>query len=101
VKPGAGDVPLRVKFVGAQLRELRKLSYAMVEAFGLDRRIAAYKGTRPIRLYPWDFDCLEAVVDEAVREAEAVPRPRPSRLLTLRNLQTRIQTLRKEAYKDR
>jgi len=45
----------------------------MAEAFGLDRKIAAYKGTRPITLYRWDLECLMDVIDMALADQRAYP----------------------------
>jgi hypothetical protein len=45
----------------------------MAEAFGLDRRIEAYSGKRPIGLYRWDLDCLLAVMDLALKDLRAYP----------------------------
>jgi hypothetical protein len=39
----------------------------MAEAFGLDRKIENYKGTRALTLYRWDLDCLMDVIDQALR----------------------------------
>jgi len=100
VKPGPRDVRVRVTISGAELRELKRLSWAMVESFGLDRRIDAYKGTRPIELYRWDLDCLATVLDEAVRGAETSRRGRTQGLRPLRSLQARIHSLRQTAYED-
>lgn len=99
MKPCAGDVPVRAKISGAELRELKKLTGAMAEAFGLDRRIEAYQGKRPIQFYRWDLDCLEAVVDGAVREAESCRKRIPG-LRVLKRLQARIHELVEEAYRD-
>ncbi len=44
----------------------------MAEAFGLDRRIEAYSGKRPIGLYRWDLNCLLAVMALALSERETV-----------------------------
>jgi hypothetical protein len=98
MRPGSRDVPVRVKFVGAELRELKKLAWAMAESFGLDSRVAAYLGKRPIQLYRWDLDCIEMAVDDAVKEAEAARRGKPSRLSALKRLQARIHALREKAY---
>jgi hypothetical protein len=98
MRPGSADVPVRVEISGAELRELKKLTGAMAESFGLDRRIAAYQGKRPIQLYRWDLDCLESAVDEAAREARAAPRGSASRVGALKHLQARIHALREKAY---
>lgn len=51
MKPGKNDIPYKVLITGLELVVLHKLTWCMFEAFGLDRKIAAYKGTRPITLY--------------------------------------------------
>jgi hypothetical protein len=66
---------------GDELRELKRHTGAMAEAFGLDRKIENYKGTRPLTLYRWDLDCLLAVIDFALRDERDYPdRSAPSYL---------------------
>jgi len=48
MKPRKHDVPIKLKISGRQLEELQKYTVDMCEAFGLDRKIEKYKGTRPI-----------------------------------------------------
>ena len=45
----------------------------MAEAFGLDRRIENYQGKRPIGLFSWDFDCLLAVIEDALDDPKEYP----------------------------
>ncbi|MBI3272661.1 MAG: hypothetical protein HYZ53_26980 [Planctomycetes bacterium] len=96
--PGSKDTPVRIKIVAAGLRELKKLTGAMAESFGLDRRIDAYQGKRPIQLYSWDLDCLIDVIDEALNDPHSSPRRRPSRFTALAVLHSRLKQLREEAY---
>jgi hypothetical protein len=50
----------------------------MAEAFGLDRKIENYKGTRPLTLYRWDLECLMDVIDMALkREPDRRSRSKP------------------------
>jgi len=58
VKPGPGDHRHKLLICGDELRELKRHTYAMAEAFGLDTKIENYTGTRPITLYRWDLECL-------------------------------------------
>ena len=51
MKPGKSDIPIKRKISGRQLEELQKHTWQMCEAFGLDRKIENYKGTRPISFY--------------------------------------------------
>jgi len=63
MKPLSGDYRHKLLISGAELRELKKHTDSMVEAFGLDRKIEKYQGTRPITLYRWDLECLMDVID--------------------------------------
>ena len=45
----------------------------MVEAFGLDRRIANYQGVRPIGLYRWDIECLFDVINSVLTDTDYYP----------------------------
>ena len=58
----------RFSFTGDELHELKRFTIDMAEAFGLDRRIEAYSGKRPIGFYRWDLDCLLAVMDLALKD---------------------------------
>lgn len=73
MKPGSRDHRHKLLISGAELRELKKHSYSMVEAFGLDRKIENYQGTRPITLYRWDLDCLLSVIDLALNDERDYP----------------------------
>ena len=63
MKPGRRDIRHKMLITGDELRELKRHADSMVEAFGLDRKIESYKGTRPITLYRWDLECLMDVID--------------------------------------
>lgn len=79
---------------------LHKLADLMYESFGLDRRIEAYRGTRPITLYSWDLDCIEAVLFTALKDpAEAEITTAPE-LLALQRLDERFQELFKAREHD-
>ncbi len=66
MKPGPNDTRYRVLITGRELEELKKLTWLMAEAYGLDRRIEAYQGRQPITLYSWDLDCLIDVTAHAL-----------------------------------
>lgn len=55
MKPGSKDIKTNVLILGQELTELKRHTWLMDEAFGLDSRIEEYKGTRPIGLYSWEF----------------------------------------------
>src|ERR1700676_5070865 len=73
MKPYSGDYQHKQLISGAELRELKKHTYSMVEAFGLDRKIEKYQGTRPITLYRWDLECLMDVIDLALKDESDYP----------------------------
>lgn len=73
IKPGSRDKKIPVLISGHELLELKKFTWMMSEAFGLDRRIENYQGKRPIGLYSWDFECLLDVLDSAVKHKEEYP----------------------------
>ena len=68
MKPGSRDHRHKLLICGDELRELKRHTYAMAEAFGLDAKIENYKGTRPITLYRWDLECLLDVIDLALED---------------------------------
>ena len=62
----------------------------MAEAFGLDRKIENYKGSRPITLYRWDLDCLMDVIDFALRDGRDYPDRSAPGYLALKRLGERL-----------
>jgi len=68
MKPGPRDHRHKLLICDDELRELKRHTYAMAEAFGLDAKIDKYKGTRPITLYRWDLECLLDVIDVALED---------------------------------
>jgi len=68
MKPLPGDHRHRLLIKGKELTALQSLTWAMAEAFGLDRKIEKYKGTRPLTLYRWDLECLMEVIDVALKD---------------------------------
>lgn len=73
MKPGSKDHRHKLLISGDELRELKKHTSRMVEAFGLDRKIEDYQGTRPLTLYRWDLDCLLSVIDLALKDERHYP----------------------------
>ena len=98
MKPGPRDRRYPILITGRQLAELKRFTWSMAEAFGLDRRIESYQGKRPIGLYRWDLDCLEAVVAMALDDAEAYPAKSGPEYAAMKQLAGRIQRLRQKAY---
>lgn len=91
MKPGRGDVKLAILITGDELDELKRFTIDMVEAFGLDRRIEAYAGKRPIGLYSWDADCLLAVIDNALKDERAYSDRASSGYAALKRLKARLE----------
>jgi hypothetical protein len=91
MKPGSKDIKLNVLITGDELIELQRHTYQMAEAFGLDRRIDNYRGKRPIGLYSWDFDCLLAVIENALDDPLDYPDKGNPGYKTLKKLYSRLK----------
>ncbi len=70
MKLGPKDKKYQILITGQELEELKKLTWSMAEAFGLDTRIDKYLGKRPIGFYPWDLDCLDDAISMALDDEE-------------------------------
>lgn len=68
MKPGSNDKKYYILITGQELVELKKYTWVMVEAFGMDRKIERYQGTKPIGFWRWDLDCLEAVLNGVLKD---------------------------------
>ena len=90
-RPGPNDAKLTILITGDELDELKRFTIDMVEAFGLDRRIEAYSGKRPIGFYRWDLDCLLAVMDNVRKDLRAYPDKTSSSYAALKRLHDRLQ----------
>ena len=86
MKPCSGDIRHKVLITGDELRELKRHTGAMCEAFGLDRKIEIYKGTRPLTLYRWDLECLMDVIDCELGNAREYPDKTTPGYLALKSL---------------
>ncbi|MGC8625646.1 MAG: hypothetical protein ACP5VQ_10350 [Phycisphaerae bacterium] len=73
------------------MQELKKLTWSMAEAFGLDRKIEKYAGTRPITLYRWDIECLMDVTSMALDDPEAYPDKSAQEYQALARLDARLR----------
>src|SRR5271163_3718031 len=90
MKPGSADIRHKILITGDELRELKRHTGSMAEAFGLDRKIEKYKGTRPLTLYRWDLDCLMDVIDLALLDERDYPYRSTPGYLNLKNLGDRL-----------
>ena len=97
-KPGSKDEKIYLLIDGEELTELQRITWLMSESFGLDRRIENYRGTRPIGLYRWDFECLLAVIDTALKDSEEYPDMATSGYNTLTQLSRRLQAEYHKAF---
>ena len=100
MKPGSGDKQYRILISGRELEELKRFTWSMAEAFGLDRRIESYQGKRPIGFYRWDLDCLEDVIDLALDDDREYPRKSGPSYEAMKQLADRIKQLRTRAYAE-
>ena len=98
MKPGKNDKQYKILIAGQELVELKKFTWSMAEAFGLDRRIEKYQGKRPIGFYPWDLDCLEDVLSMAVDDIREYPDKSGPGYEAITKLYDRIKQLHKVAY---
>lgn len=95
MKPGSKDKKYYILITGQELVELKKYTYMMAEAYGLDRKIKKYKGRKPIGFWRWDLDCLQAVLASAIKDYQD---KEPESYKVIENLSRRIDTLIKQAY---
>jgi len=73
MRPGKRDHKHSILITGAELQELKRHTYMMVECFGLDNRFYCYKGKRPIGLYRWDLECLLLAIEAALVDKDEYP----------------------------
>lgn len=93
MKLGPNDKRYPILITGRELEELQRFSWHMAEAFGLDRRIEKYRGTRPIGLYRWDMECLITVIEMALVNPKEYPRQTGIGYAALKTLLGRLQQL--------
>jgi hypothetical protein len=98
MKPGKNDIPLKLRISGRQLEELQKHTGQMCEAFGLDHKIANYKGVRPITLYRWDLDCLLDVLHMVLEDTREYPDKKNEAYIKLQELYVELKQAYKETY---
>jgi hypothetical protein len=99
MKPEKNDIPIKVTISGKQLEELQKYTVDMCEAFGLDRKIENYKGTRPISLYSWDLDCIIDVLSMALDDEKNYPDRESKGYIKLHELHVSLKKAYKEKYR--
>ena len=98
MKPGKRDVAIQFKIKGRQLEELQKHTWQMCEAFGLDTKIANYKGVRPISFYRWDLDCIIDVLDMTLSNEKEYPDKQDEGYIKLYDLYVNLKQAYQETY---
>jgi hypothetical protein len=91
MKRGSRDIRHTVLIKGDELRELKRHTGSMAEAFGLDRKIESYQGTRPLTLYRWDMECLMDVIDVELNDPRQYPDKTTPEYLALKSLGERLR----------
>jgi hypothetical protein len=66
MRAGSNDKKLLVLISEYELDELKNISWAMSECFGLDRRIKNYRDKRSIGLYSWDLECIFGAIEHVL-----------------------------------
>jgi len=83
---------------GEELDELKRFTADMSEAYGLDRRIASYQGKKPMEFFRWDFDCLLAVTELALKDDNEYPDKSSAAYMALERLRDRLMEEYDRAY---
>lgn len=100
MKAGKNDVAVKCKISGTQLEELQRHTWQMCEAFGLDRKIDNYKGTRPISFYRWDLDCILDVLDMTLNDNDEYPNKEDEGYIKLHELYVHLKNIYNKTYFD-
>lgn len=100
MKPGKNDIDIKCKISGRQLEELQKHTWQMCEAFGLDKKVVNYKGTRPISFYSRDLDCILDVLSLVLDDVREYPDKKDEGYIKLHELYVDLKKAYKETYGD-
>ncbi|MFH1126809.1 MAG: hypothetical protein ABIG84_01705 [archaeon] len=98
MKIGSREIKYEVLIEGAELTELKKLTWAMEESFGLDRRIEKYQGKRPIGLYRWDIECLVMAIEFGIDDLKKKPAKNSEPIIVLTALHEKMKRLKDKAF---
>jgi hypothetical protein len=102
IKPGTHDRKYYLLLTKEETDELVWNSSDLIECFGLDKRIAKYKGKKPLGLYRWDIEALYEIYNSILDndpDNEYFDKE-SSQYITMRNLVQKIKILYDEAFKD-
>src|SRR4051794_9533795 len=100
MKTGRRDIRHKGLITGDELRGLQRHVDSLVEAFGLDRKIEGYKGTRPITLYRWDLECLMDTIECALDDPRGYSDKTAPESLALKRLGVRLREEYDRYYGD-
>ncbi len=98
MKPGSRDIKVKLLIDGEELTQLKRHTWLMAEAFGLDSRIENYQGKRAIGFYRWDMDCLIDVVTMALDDPKEYPAQDTPEHVALKRLGARLKDEYRRAY---
>ncbi len=98
MKPRKNDEAISIKIEGQQLAELHKHTWQMGEAFGLDRKVEKYKGTREIKFYRWDVECLLDTISMVLDDEREYPKKEDDSYIELSKLFQRLKDLYEKTY---
>jgi len=98
MKPESKDIKTNILISGGELTELKRHTWLMDEALGLDSRIEKYRGTKPIGLYRWDFECLIESIDYALNDPKEYPEKSDSGYRSLLKLHNRLKDIYQKSY---
>lgn len=99
MKPGKHDKKTNLLIQGDELDAIQDICYVFTECFGLDSRIANYKGQRPLGLYQWDYECLISGLHYIVNNEKGKQQVSADDLVLLGRLLERITQIYRNAYK--
>ena len=85
------DAKVYLLITGKELVELKRHTWLMAEAYGLDKRMERYKGKRPMVFHRWDLDCLIDSIDVASNDESEYPSKDSKEHQTLNRLHQRIK----------
>ncbi len=91
MRPGSRDFKVKLLIDGEELAQLKRHTWQMAEAFGLDSRIERYYGKRSIGFYRGDMDCLIDVVNMALDDRREYPTKDSPGYAALRKLAARLK----------
>lgn len=100
MKPASGERKRYILINGLELDELHRFDWLMAESYGLDDRIANYKGTRPIGLWRWDLDCLVDTISSVLDDPEFYSSHETIGYLAIKALYDRLKEERKALYAE-